>query len=98
MALKKEITLDNGIIVNYHRIVSLNKITNQANIIEVASYTSEEKRAEEQAYYSNEETDKEMNVFINTIYFNKEYDENETIENAYEYLKTTEEFKDAENA
>lgn len=97
MALKKEITLDNGIIVNYHRIVSLNKITNQANIIEVASYTSEEKRAEEQTYYSNEETNKEMNVFINTIYFNKEYDENETIENAYDYLKTTEEFKDAEN-
>ena len=98
MALKKEITLDNGIIVNYHRIVSLNKITNQANIIEVASYTNEEKRAEEQAYYSNEETNKEMNVFINTIYFSKKYDENETIENAYDYLKTTEEFKDAENA
>ena len=27
MALIKEIELDNGVIVNYHRIVSLNKIT-----------------------------------------------------------------------
>ena len=40
MALKKEIELENGIIVNYHRIVSINKITNDCNIIEVASYTS----------------------------------------------------------
>ncbi len=97
MALKKEITLDNGIIVNYHRIVSLNKITNQKNIIEVASYTSEEKREEEKAYYEDESNDKKMNVFINTIYQNKEYSEDETIKEAYEYLKTTEMFQGAED-
>ena len=28
MALQKEVELDNGVIVNYHRITSLNKITN----------------------------------------------------------------------
>ena len=28
MALQKEIILNNGVTVNYHRIVSLNKITN----------------------------------------------------------------------
>ena len=44
MGLKKEITLDNGVSVNYHRIVSINNITNVSTIIEVASYTSEEKR------------------------------------------------------
>lgn len=43
MALKKEIALNNGVIVRYHRVVSLNTITNINNIIEIASYASEEK-------------------------------------------------------
>ena len=42
MALKKQVELYNGIITNYHRIVSINKITNNCNIIEVASYISEQ--------------------------------------------------------
>ena len=46
MGLKKSIELDNGVIVNYHRIVSINKVTNVSNIIEIASYTNEEKREE----------------------------------------------------
>lgn len=97
MALQKQIELDNGIIVNYHRIVSLNKITNQSNIIEIASYTSKEKRQEEIEYYQNTNEDKSMNVFIDTTYIDTEYDENMTIENAYEYLKTTDKFKNAED-
>ena len=44
MALIKEIELNNGVKVNYHRIVSVNNITNHVSIIEVASYTSKEKR------------------------------------------------------
>lgn len=96
MALKKAIELDNGVTVNYHRIVSINKVTNQANIIEVASYTSEEKRQEEQQYYENHNTDT-INVFINTIFHNKEYDEQETIKQAYEKLKTTDMFLNAED-
>ena len=47
MALDKTIVLNNGITVNYHRIVSINNITNNQSIIEVASYTSSEKRQEE---------------------------------------------------
>ena len=47
MALIKNIELDNGVMVNYHRIVSLNKITNICNNIEVASYTTKDKREEE---------------------------------------------------
>ena len=46
MALNKKIELDSGVVVNYHRVVSVNKITNIQNIIEVASYTSEDKRDE----------------------------------------------------
>lgn len=94
MALKKSIELDNGVVVNYHRIVSINKVTNVANIIEVASYTNELKREEEKEAIEN---NKEMNVFINTQYINAEYDEAITIENTYEHLKTLEQFKDAED-
>ena len=95
MALKKKIELENGVIVNYHRIVSLNKVTNNSNIIEVASYTSEEKRQEEIEAIKNNQ---EINIFIHTNYINKEYNENETIEDVYKYLKTTEQFRDAEDA
>lgn len=102
MALNKEIELENGIILNYHRIVSINKITNNCNIIEVASYASKKQREKEKEYYeqakSNDYIDASMNVFIETTYINKEYSEKETIEECYDFLKTTEEFKDAENA
>lgn len=94
MALKKQIELNNGVIVNYHRIVSINKITNVSNVIEVASYTNEQKREEEKEGIEN---GTEMNVFINTQYINAEYDETSTIENTYERLKTLEQFKDAED-
>ena len=94
MALQKQIELENGVVVNYHRIVSINKITNVSNIIEVASYTNQAKREEEKEAIENSI---EMNVFINTQYINSEYDETSTIENTYEYLKTLEKFKDAED-
>ena len=94
MALKKEIVLDNGIITNYHRIVSINKITNNSIIIEIASYTSREKREEEKQALENKT---EMNVFINTRYINKEYDEKLNVVNAYDYLKTLEDFIESED-
>lgn len=97
MALKKEIELDNGIILNYHRITSINKITNNCNIVEISSYTSEKQREKEIEYYKSEDEDKTMNVFIDTTYVNMEYNENITIEEIYEYLKTLDKFKDAED-
>lgn len=92
MALIKEIELDDGVKVNYHRVVSINKITNVQNIIEIASYTSKEKRQEE-----IEKSGQEMNVFIHTSYISTEYNANINIENIYDYLKTLEQFKDAKN-
>ena len=100
MALQKEIKLENGIVVNYHRIVSINKITNNSNIIEVASYTSQEKRQEELEAIKKGQKNGEavsMNVFIDTTYLNKEYNETDTIKDLYDYLKITEKFKDAED-
>lgn len=94
MALNKEIVLDNGVTTNYHRIVSINNITNVTTVIEVTSYTSKEKRQEEIEAIKNA---KEMNIFIDTNYINKDYEENFTIEKAYEYLKTLDDFKNAED-
>lgn len=112
MALQKKIELENGVVLNYHRITSLNKITNINNIIEVSSYISKSQRDKEQQYQlvqkksaNNEELtieeqellEKGINVFIETEYINIPYNENMTIESAYEYLKTLEKYKNAEN-
>lgn len=94
MGLRKEIILENGVAVNYHRIVSINKITNVSNIIEVASYTSEQKRQEEKEAINE---NSKMNIYISTQFLTKEYNPNETIEQSYEYLKSLEMFVDAEN-
>ena len=98
MAIKKEIELENGIKLNYHRIVSINKVTNVQLTIEVASYINETKRQDEVDYYNSTDPEKRMNVYKHTTYINKEYNENETIKDIYDYLKTTEKFKDAEDA
>lgn len=112
MALQKEIELENGIVLNYHRITSLNKITNISNNIEVNSYISESQREKEKAYQeiqrksANEEEltqeeqellEKGINVLVVADFISIPYDENMTIESAYEYLKTTEKYKNAEN-
>lgn len=111
MALKNEIKLNNGVVTKYHRIVSLNKVTNIENLIEVASYISKEKRMEEKKYQElqrsfsdgkeltdneKEQLDNGIDVFIETVYISKNYDENETISDAYNYLKTLDLFKNAE--
>lgn len=90
MAIIKEIELENGVKVNYHRVVSINKVTNNQNIIEIASYTNKEKRKEEV-----EKIGQETNIFIHTTYLNTPYDEKININNVYEYLKTLEQFKNA---
>ena len=95
MALQKTIQLENGIITNYHRIVSINKIINNQTILEIASYTSKEKRQEEIDYYNSKEENKSINVYIDTEYINVDYETDKEIVDYYDYLKTTEKFKDA---
>ena len=96
MALKKDIILENGITLNYHRVVSVSNITNQQSIIEVASYINETQRQKEIDWY-NSVAKTDINVYIDSKYYSKEYDENLNVVNAYEYLKTLEEFTDAED-
>lgn len=95
MALQKEIILNNGITLQYHRIVSINKITNNTTIIEIGSYINKEQREKELEYYNSKDMNKTMNVYIFTNYIEKEYNEKDTIDEIYKYLKTTETFKDS---
>lgn len=101
MALNKEIELKNGVTTNYHRIVSINQIINEQTLIEVASYTSEEKREEEQQALEVARKGGEYpqtNIFIETDNIVKEYDEKDgNIEDAYKYLKTLDKFKGAKD-
>ena len=89
MALIKEIELNNGVKVNYHRVVSVNNITNHASIIEIASYTSKEKREQEKEAF---EKGKFIDAFKETKFIEKEYEEDLNVVSAYEYLKTLPEF------
>ena len=112
MAILKEIEKENDIILNYHRITSLNKITNQNNTIEINSYINENQREKEMKYQNlqrksaNEEEltqeeqtqlEKGINVLVEAEYIQIPYDENMTIENAYEYLKTTNKYSQAKD-
>ena len=100
MALQKKIQLENGVEVNYHRIVSITKITNQQTIVEVASYTSEDKRNEEKEALEQGQLTGEAiptNIFIDTKLINKEYNETDEVEDCYDYLKTLDDFKDAKD-
>lgn len=92
MGLQKEIILDSGITVNYHRIVSVNNIVNHASIIETASYTNQEKRIEE---INKKVSHAPINIFIDTEYINIPYNKELNVDTAYEYLKTTEKYKNS---
>ena len=111
MALIKNIELDNGIVLNYHRIASITKITNVNNIIEILSYCNSEQRIKEKNLneleiknQNGELTDVEkvqfekgINLYVNTEYITTPYDDLMTIENAYNYLKTTDKYQYAES-
>ena len=94
MAILKSVELENGVTVNYHRIVSVNNITNKTSVIEIGSYTNETKRNEEKEALKNSTP---MNVFINSKYLNLPYDSEMNIVKAYNYLKTTDEYKGSED-
>ena len=94
MALFKTIELDSGIVLNYHRIVTITKITNHSTVIEIAGYTSKDKREQEVKQIENGE---EITVYIDTSFVSVDYDENTTIKDWYDYLKTTDRYLDAED-
>ena len=94
MALRKAIELQNGVVVNYHRIVSIDKITNHSTRLEIASYINKDKREQELEQMANHE---DITVYIDTEYISLDYNETSTIKDWYEYLKTTEKYRGAED-
>jgi hypothetical protein len=88
MALKKEIILDNGIILNYHRIITLQLVTNKYINITTLSYINEETRNEDVL---------DDKVIITNVYTIENYEEDYNIKRAYEYLKTLPEFENSED-
>ena len=92
MALLKTIELDSGITLNYHRIVSINKITNHGVVLEVAGYTSKAKREQETQQIENNEM---VTAYIDTTFMSADYDERSTIKDWYAYLKTTDKYNGA---
>ena len=94
MALLKKIELDNGVVLNYHRIVSITKVTNHATVIEVAGYTSKEKRDLEIQQLADGAM---VTAYIDTNFMSVDYDEETTIKDWYTYLKTTEKYSGAED-
>lgn len=99
MALQKDITNELGIVLNYHRITSLQIITNVENIIEVTSYLDRDYRDNEKSAYilakRTGDFPSDFSVYTNTHYISLDYDPNMSIEDAYEYLKTLDSFSAA---
>ena len=108
MGLIKNMELDNGVVLNYHRIASINNITNVKTLISINSYISKELRQKEKEYQkiqfknANQEkiTDEEqtllkkgINVLIESKIYSIDYSKDLNVDNAYEYLKTLPEFE-----
>lgn len=92
MALYKEIELENGVLVNYHRIVAITKITNFSVVLEIASYINHSKREQE---IEQMKSGDEITVYQETSFLSVDYDETANITDWYDYLKTTDKYSGA---
>lgn len=92
MALQKNITLENGITLTYHRISEIGNIINSNTRLTIISYLNKEQRDKDRpdVDYIIRDT-----VYKTTYYEHLPYNDTLTITQAYEYLKTTDKFKDA---
>lgn len=99
MALKKQTIADNGIITEYHRIALVSIDVHNQNIILVHSYLSRDGRQIEKDYaaglYNNIEAGMMKFPYVSAQYIHAGYDENMTVKNAYNYLKTLPQFEGA---
>jgi len=97
MALKKTIEQDNGMLLNYHRIIGIEQIVNGYNLIQVGSYVNEEKRELEKTYTDEPNFYETNHIYIFHTYYKTDYNDNMSAEDAYNYLKTLDIYKDAED-
>ena len=88
MALKKTIIQRDGVPTEYHRILFIQSMINSHTSIAVASYVSDSSRRTESVV---------IRPYNTVVTYQTDYNENMTIEDAYNYLKTLPEFKGAED-
>ena len=95
MALSKAIKQSNGIVLTYHRIADIKNVVNDKTYLKLISYVDKEEREKEQNQpkYSPNKQD----VYTVSKLYNLPYNDTLTIEDAYEYLKTLEEFEGSED-
>lgn len=103
MALQKDVKTRQFLTLNYHRISSIEKVTNEKIIVRIESFMSEADREKEKAYREalaiHLENDTKLTDEQRTIFYRNDrayseewsieipYDENITIEGVYNYLK-----------
>lgn len=108
MALQKDIELDNGIILNYHRIININQTINETTDIIVASYVNENKRREEQHYKELQdkedrtpeedlELENHRTIFYELDFIKVPYNKDMNVDSAYKYLVTLDKYKNAKD-
>ena len=101
MAIKKQVTADNGVVTEYHRVAMVKIDTNQQNTILVHSYISEAGRQIEKNYAAGLYKDVDEGLikwpYVDAQYITCEYDGDMTIAKAYEWLKTQPVFEGAED-
>lgn len=90
MALKKDITQDDGVVTSYHRIAFVQITTNRQNSITVFSYVNDDVREREKEEVMSQ-------PYCKSVTYETDYDAGMTVEAAYEYLKSLPEFKEAKN-
>ena len=91
MAIKKDIELNNGITLSYHRVVRIESIINYSSMIEVQSYMDKIRRLREKANPTD------VDEYIEAKYYNIPYDPELNVVKAYEYIKSLPEFEGAED-
>lgn len=90
MALYKDIQQDDGIVTSYHRILYVTTNVNSHNSIAVASYIDEEFREEEKEKVIEQ-------PYVKAVTYETKYNPEMTIEQAYDFLKTLDEFTGSTN-
>lgn len=103
MAIVKEITEKNGVVLSYHKISMINVQVNQQITILVESYIDEKGRQYEKDYARGLIEGEPTFPYTNAEYINIKYEYDESMElftgnitkKAYEWLKTQEKYKDA---
>ena len=95
MALKKDIKLENDIVVSYHRIANIDNLINKNTTITVYSYVNQFQRDREKDgvdYLPNEK-----GIYKITSTYTLDFDDTLTTFKAYSFLKTLDMFKGAED-